>query len=61
MVVVCGSQTKRYVPAESVTVQVCVPVNETAVAAFTPGPERWKLWMLDRSRTSITYLPGVRC
>ena len=35
-------------------------MNATVVVWFTPGPVRWKLWIADRSRTVITYLPGVR-
>ena len=50
----CGSQTKRYVrPFRKVTVQVVVPRNRTVVRLFTPRPDRWKLCMADRSRTTI--------
>ena len=47
--------------SENVTVPGIVPTNETRSPWFTPGPPRWKLWMLERSRTWIVYGPGVRC
>src|SRR3954452_24787272 len=49
----CGSQTYLYVPFASVTFHVVTPVPETLVVLSTPGPVRWKLWMLDRSLTLI--------
>ena len=33
----------------SVTRQVEVPVPDTLVFLFTPGPVKWKLWMFDLS------------
>jgi hypothetical protein len=50
----CGSHWYRYEPRLSVTLNVRFPVNETAVALFTPGPRRWKLWKLDLSETLMT-------
>ena len=57
IVAACGSQTKRYVPAVSVTVQVCVPANATVVVWFTPGPVRWKLWM-PRPVAHLDHVPA---
>ena len=45
-------------PAES-TVHVSVPVPLTSVDSSTPGPVRWKLWMLALSSTLIVYVPAV--
>jgi hypothetical protein len=36
-------------------------VKRRPESRFTPGPERWKLSMLDRSSTTIVYAPGARC
>ncbi len=46
-------------PAESVTDQVTLPVPVTSVDSFTPGPERWKLWIVDESLTSKSYGPAA--
>src|SRR4051794_26978025 len=60
MMGMCGSHTYLYVPFLSVTVHVNVPFGPTPVFLFTPGPVRWKLWMLDKSLTTILYLPALR-
>src|SRR3954468_21447950 len=54
-----GSHTYLYVPFLSVTVHVNVPFAPTPVFLFTPGPVRWKLWMFDRSLTTILYFPAL--
>src|SRR5262245_34406336 len=60
MIDACGSHTNLYVPFLSVTVHVNVPCEPTPVFLFTPGPLRWKLWMFERSLTTILYLPAFR-
>src|SRR5215211_2674790 len=55
----CGSQTYLYVPFFNVTVQVFVPLNVTLVSLLTPGPVRWKLWLVALSLTVMAYLPGL--
>jgi hypothetical protein len=56
----CGSQKKLYVPGESVTSQLVLPVASTLVARSTPpGPSRWKLWMVALSLTFTVYGPGA--
>src|SRR6476646_4085939 len=57
MIVLCGSQTNLYVPFFRVTFHVYVLTAETLVFLSTPGPVRWKLWMLDLSLTVIVYVP----
>src|SRR5207253_3000022 len=57
MIGACGSQTYLYSPFLSVTFHFIVPVNETPVLLFTPGPFRWKLCIGDLSCTTIRYLP----
>ena len=42
-----GSQTNVYLPFVSVILNVFDPVAATLVFTFTPGPFKWKLWMLD--------------
>src|SRR5919201_2029819 len=58
MIVMCGSQSKVYLPFFSVTTQVNVPFPETDVVLFRPGPLRRKLWIVAGSLTTIVYLPG---
>src|SRR5215211_6625918 len=52
IVVEWGSQTKLYVPSLTVTVKDRSPTKSMSVETLTPGPERWKLWMSERSWTS---------
>jgi hypothetical protein len=47
-----------YLPGFSVTDQVWLPVPLTDVFLFTPGPNRWTLWIEDLSRTLIVYFPA---
>src|SRR4029077_4236508 len=54
----CGSQMNLYVPFLRVTVNVFVPMADTEVFTLTPGPVRWKLWMLDLSATTMLTLPA---
>jgi hypothetical protein len=49
MIVLWGSQTKRYVPFFSLTVYLVVLTAGTPVFLLTPGPVRWKSWMFERS------------
>jgi hypothetical protein len=49
----------EYTPAESVTAHVTLPVPVTLVESFTPGPDRWKLWIVAVSLTSKSYGPAV--
>ena len=42
-----------YLPGLSLIVQVLSPTNDTLVFLFTPGPNRWKLWIEDLSSTLI--------
>src|SRR5690242_19039965 len=60
MIEAWGSQTNLYVPFFSVTVQVNVPFAPTPVFLFRPGPERWKLWMFDKSFMTILTFPAFR-
>ena len=52
-------------PSVNVTVQVTVPACSTSVALSTPGPVRWKLWLvrlvldLDRVRARVEVLDRV--
>ncbi len=48
----CTSHWYEYPPAESVTAHDTLPVPPTLVDSFTPGPDRWKLWIVDESLTS---------
>src|SRR6476660_2250218 len=59
MMEACGSQTYLYVPFLSVTVHVKVPLAPTPVFLLSPGPVRWKLWMFERSFTTILYFPAL--
>jgi uncharacterized protein YqfA (UPF0365 family) len=47
------------VPFFSVTVKVFVPVPDTLVFTFTPGPVRWKLWIEALSATTSLILPAL--
>ncbi len=47
-----------YVPFFSVILKILAPVAATDVFTFTPGPSRWKLWMLDLSLTTSVYFPA---
>lgn len=55
-----GSQTKRYVPGCSVIVRDFLPTKSTVVETLTPGPTRWKLWMLAWSSTRNVYVLAAR-
>jgi hypothetical protein len=48
-----------YVPGENVTSQLVLPVASTPVVRSTPGPSRWKLWMVALSLTFTVYEPGA--
>ena len=58
MTVAWGSQTNTYLPFLRVIANVFVPTAGTLVFTFTPGPVRWKLWMLDLSLTTSLYFPA---
>src|SRR5262249_191906 len=57
----CASHWNVYVPSVNVTLHVTSTISSMLVAWSTPpGPERWKLWIVDRSCTWIVYVPGSR-
>ena len=49
-----GSETNRYVPDANVRVQIGWTISSTGVQRFTPGPERWKLCVVEKSCTCMS-------